>query len=199
MYGFPTPSDVGFSPGETRRALAYAAVGSGLVATFVAEACDWTSAAPLARAALVVAGLRIGAAWHSPRKPGLHRRLAWIAVWSMPTGLAASAVLPDYRVAALHVLFIGGFGLLAFAVGTHVTLGHLGLEEIGFGRPPAVVALAVCFALALAARVAADASHTYFIHLGWAAVCWMIGSGVWLAAFGPKLLRSRAGPASRPS
>jgi uncharacterized protein involved in response to NO len=196
MYGFPPPSDLGSSPEETRKALAYAAVGFGLVATFLAEACGSTRAAPLARAVLVVAGLRIGAAWRSPRKPGLHRRLAWIAVWSMPTGLAAAAMFPDYRVAALHILFIAGFGLLAFAVGTHVTLGHLGLEEVGFGRPPAVVAVAVGFALALAARLAADASHTYFVHLGWAAACWIAGSAVWLAAFGPKLLRLRAGPAS---
>jgi hypothetical protein len=37
----------------------------------------------------------------------------------MPIGLAASGLLPDHRVLALHILFIGGFSLLAFAVATH--------------------------------------------------------------------------------
>ena len=55
--------------------------------------------------------------------------------------------------------------------------------------PPAVVALAVGLALALAARLVADWSDTYFAHLGWAAAGWIGGSAVWLAYFVPKLLR----------
>jgi hypothetical protein len=43
--------------------------------------------------------------------------------------------------------------------------------------------------LALAARLAADASQTYFAHLAWAAGAWIAGSAVWLAFLGPKLLR----------
>jgi hypothetical protein len=53
--------------------------------------------------------------------------------------------------------------------------------------------LGVAFVIALFARLAADASHTYFIHLGWAAAAWIVGSAVWLAFFGPKMLR-RASP-----
>jgi hypothetical protein len=39
------------------------------------------------------------------------------------------------------------------------------------------------------ARLAADASNTYFDHLAWAAGSWLIGSAVWLAFLGPQLLR----------
>jgi hypothetical protein len=48
--------------------------------------------------------------------------------------------------------------------------------------------LAVAFLLAMLARVAADASQTYFEHLGVAAAVWIVGSAVWLAFLGPKLL-----------
>jgi formate/nitrite transporter FocA (FNT family) len=52
-----------------------------------------------------------------------------------------------------------------------------------------VVVLAVAIALALLARLAADSSHTYFEHLASAALCWMVGSAVWLAWLAPRLLR----------
>jgi len=93
-------------------------------------------------------------------------------------------------VPALHILFIGGFSLMAFGVATHVSLGHLNLEQLALGRPPAVIALGGTFILALLIRVAADASDTYLTHLGWAAGIWIVGSGIWLIFFGPKLMRS---------
>ena len=189
MSGAPLPADLGSSPRESAKALGYAAVGFAFLATFVLEAAGWSRGAPLLRGFVDALGIGMTGAWRPPGRPGLHRRLACASVWMMPIGLAASGLFPDYRVAALHILFIGGFGLLAFAVATHVSLGHLGLERLASGRPPAVVALGICFGLALAARVAADASHTYFDHLGWAAACWILGSAVWLGFLGPRLLR----------
>lgn len=189
MSGAPPPADLGSSPRESAKALGYAAVGFAFLATLVLEGAGWSRSAPLLRALVGALGISLAGAWRPPRKPGLHRRLAWASVWMMPIGLAASGLFPDYRVAALHILFIGGFGLLAFAVATHVSLAHLGLERLAAGRPPAVAVLGVCFALALAARVAADLSHTYFDHLGWAAACWILGSATWLGFLGPRLLR----------
>ena len=124
-----------------------------------------------------------------PGKTGVHRKLVWISTWLMPIGLIVSALWPDYRVPALHILFIGGFSLMAFGVATHVSLGHLNLEQLALGRPPAVIALGATFILALLIRVAADASDTYLAHLGWAAAIWIVGSGIWLSFFGPKLMR----------
>jgi uncharacterized protein involved in response to NO len=190
MGGAPPPADVGSSPRETAKAFAYAATGFAFLATFVLEAAGWIRGAPLLRALVDAAGIGVAGAWRPPRKPGLHRRLACASFWMMPIGLAASGILPAYRVPALHILFIGGFGLLAFAVATHVSLAHLGLERLASGRPPAVVVLGISFGLALAARVAADVSNTYFDHLGWAAGCWIFGSAVWLGFICPRLLRS---------
>jgi uncharacterized protein involved in response to NO len=189
IAGAPPPADLGSVPGEGRKAAAYAAAGGLIFASLVLEHAGWVRAAPLGRAAVMASGLGGAGAWRGPGQPGAHRRLVWLAVWLMPIGLAASGLWPDYRVPALHILFIGGFSLLAFAVATHVALTHLGLEALARARPPAVIALGVMFLLAMAARVAADASHTYFAHLGWAAGAWIAGSAIWLAFLGPRLLR----------
>ena len=108
----------------------------------------------------------------------------------MPVGLFASAIWPDYRVPAMHILYIGGFSLMVFGVGSHVAMSHLNMEQLAIGRPPSVIILGAAFVIALCARLAADASNAYFIYLGWAAAVWIAGSAVWLAFFGPKLLRS---------
>lgn len=188
MNGLPPPPDLGSSSRERWRLLAYAAAGITIFASLAGEAGGWDRAGPVLRAAVLV--LTLGRqAGRRPGKPGLHRRLVWIAVWLMPLGLAASAVWPDYRVPALHMLFIGGFSLLAFAVATHVVLGHLDLPGLALGRPPAVAFLGVMLLLAMLARVSADWSDTYFEHLGWASGMWLAGSATWLAFLGPKLLR----------
>lgn len=190
MAGVPPPPDLGTTRIETVKALTYAALGLAVAVSLVLEHAGWIRAGPCLRAVVVAAGFAGGGAWRAPRTPGLHRRLAWLAVWMMPLGLTLSGLWPDYRVPALHILFIGGFSLLVFGVATHVALAHLGLEALALGRPPAVMALGVAFGVALLARVAADWSDSYFAHLGWAAAAWLAGSAAWLAFLGGRLLRT---------
>lgn len=190
MGGGAPPPDLDASPHERRKALAYACGGLLICASLVLESIGWVSVGPLLRAGVVAAGIGLGGgAWRAPAQPGLHRRLVWLAVWLMPPGLIISGLWPDYRVAALHILFIGGFGLMAFGVATHVAFSHLDMERLALGRPAAIAVLGVSFLLALLARLAADVSQSYFDHLAWAAALWLVGSGVWLASLAPKLLR----------
>jgi len=192
MGGAPPPADVGSSPAERWKVAGYAGLGLTILTSLILEAAGWVRLGPLLRAAVVAGGLGIGGgAWRAPGKPGLHRRLAWLAVWMMPLGLVGAGLFPDLRIAALHVLFIGGFSLMGFTVATHVSLTHLDLEELALGRPRAVAVLGFTVLLAMLARVAADLSHTYFDHLGWAAGLWLAGSAVWLAFLGPRLLGLR--------
>lgn len=200
MAGETPPADLGSSPRERGKLAAYALLGVALAASMVVEAFGWVRIGPLFRAAVVVAGLVLGGgAARLPRKPGLHRRLVWLAVWLMPVGLVGAAAAPDLRIAMLHVLFIGGFSLMGFGVATHVSLTHLDLERLALGRPPAVVALGACMVLAMLARVGADFSAGYFAHLAWASALWIVGAGAWLAFLGPRLLgrgpRAAAAPA----
>ena len=189
MGGAAPPPDLGSSPRETRKALAYGIAGATVFASFLVEQSGAVTFGPLLRALAICAAYWLGGALRPPGKPGLHRRFAWLAVWMIPLGLVGSALWPDYRVAALHVVFIGGFGLLAFAVATHVSLTHLGLAELALGRPLAVEVLGASLLLALLARLAADWSDAYFEHLVWAASIWIVGTGFWLAFLAPKLWR----------
>ena len=188
MRGATPPADLGSLPAETRKAVGYALIGVIIVGSMALEAREWVRAAPLLRAAAVALGLGVGGgAWRAVGRPGLHRRLVWVSMWLIPLGLCLSGLMPDYRVPALHVTFIGGFSLLAFGVATHVTLSHLGLERVREGRQPAVAVLGVAVVVAMLARVSADWTDSYFVHLGWAAGVWLAGTAVWLAFVAAKL------------
>ncbi len=190
MSGTPPPPDLGSSPRESWKAIAYATAGTAIFLSLILEQFGFPRIGPLVRAIVVAIGLGIGAgAWRLPGKTGVHRKLVWLATWMMPVGLLASALWPDYRVPALHILFIGGFGLMAFGVATHVSLTHLDLQRSALGRPPAIILMGVAFALALFLRFTADSSENYFQHLGWASAIWIFGSAAWLVFLGPKLLR----------
>jgi uncharacterized protein involved in response to NO len=191
MGGELPPPDLGSAPRETWKALAYAAAGIAIFLSLLLDQLGFERSGPLARAIVVAIGLGFGGgALRLPGKPGAHRKLVWLAVWLMPVGLIASAIWPDYRVPAMHILYIGGFSLLVFGVASHVAMSHLGMEQLALGKPAAVIVLGTAFLIALAARLAADMSNTYFTHLGWAAAVWILGSGIWLAFFGPKMIRS---------
>jgi uncharacterized protein involved in response to NO len=179
MAGAPPPPDLGSSPRERAKAWAYGVAGASILASLVMEHAGW-----------VHLGLALGGgAWRRPARPGLHRRLVWLAVWLTPLGLALSGISPDYRVPALHVLFIGGFSLLAFGVATHVALSHLNLDRERDGSPVAIRIMGAGILVAMLGRVVADWSATYFPHLGAAAATWLIGSAAWLVFLGPRLLR----------
>ncbi len=190
MSGTPPPPDLGSSPRESWKAMAYATAGAAIFASLILEQLGFQRIGPLLRAIVVAIGLGLGGgAWRPPGKTGVHRKLVWLSTRLMPIGLLASALWPDYRVPALHILFIGGFGLMAFGVATHVALSHLDLQRHALGRPPAIIIMGAAFALALFIRFTADASDTYFQHLGWASALWILGSAAWLVFLGPKLLR----------
>ena len=188
MDGSPPPPDLGSSPVETRKALLFAAAGLTIFSSLVLEQIGQAMSGQLLRAAVVATALgRL--ARRAPRKPGLHRGMVWLSVWLIPVGLIVAALWPDYRVPALHLMFIGGFGMMAFGVATHVSFSHLGMQQLSLGRPWPVIALALTFAMSLSARVVADASETYFGHLAWASALWLLGSALWLAYFVPRFLR----------
>jgi len=194
--GSAPPADFGSSRREAWRLAAFAAAGLAIMASMVLEQWGWPRGGPLLRAAVVAVGLGVAGGTWRPAKPGVHRKLVWLAAFLMPVGLFVSGLWPDYRVPALHILFIGGFSLMAFGVATHVAFGHLGMPMQAVGRPAVIVLLGVTFLLATSTRFGADMADRYFDHLGWAAAMWLLGSGAWLAYLGPRLLRKTS--ASQP-
>ncbi len=119
----------------------------------------------------------------------------WLAAWAVPVGLALAAIFPGDRVAWMHVVYIGGFGLLAFAVAAHVALGHGGFESARDGRPWQVLAFGALFAGAMILR--ATVTHVPEMYFGWlaaAAAAWLAGAVVWAVFLVPKMWRPPIAP-----
>ena len=193
MAGEMPPPDLGTSPRVARAAAAYLAAGLAVIATLVAEALGSDRVAPIARGLVVAATLARGAGLRSPLQvAGTNRRVARLAAWLVPVGPIFAGLVPDYRVPALHVTFIGGFGLLALSVGTHVTASHCeGLPVLRDGRSTLVRVVAGSVLLVAAGRVIADATGTYFEHLAAAATLWIAATAVWLVRLTPAWIGRR--------
>ncbi|HEY5992917.1 MAG TPA: NnrS family protein, partial [Candidatus Udaeobacter sp.] len=107
------------------------------------------------------------------------------------SGLFLPAVLPPYRVANLHLTFIGGFSIIVFTVSTRVILGHAGESYLFQKRLRFLIGALALLLVAMITRVAAD-----FIlparnsHLAYAALIWLLAAIVWAWALVPKLFLS---------
>lgn len=108
---------------------------------------------------------------------------------SLLAGLALWALLPAYRLPALHVVFIGGVNLAIFTVATRVILGHSGnLGMVGRRMAWLVLAL-VAMLVAMVSRFVADFGPLRNEHLLWGAVSWLIATGLWAAIILPHITR----------
>jgi len=102
------------------------------------------------------------------------------------------AILPGYRVPAMHVLFIGGFTVAVFSVGTRVVLGHSGnLHLLGTRRWFFLVALLLLI-VAMISRFTADFVATRNEHLIGAAICWLVATALWALLVLPYVTRSES-------
>ncbi len=141
------------------------------------------------RFALVTATMLAGIRAHRwPIAPGLNRRLVWIAFWLLPAGLGLAAIFPAYKVAMLHVMFVGGFSLLAFSISSHVIAIHGGRTDLTFRKPWQVWGFGALFLVAMLTRVTADLfSESYWVHIGGAAGVWILALMFWGAFLLPNL------------
>ena len=193
--GVPPPAAP--SPGDADRRAAHLLAAAMYVASFWMEAFVSPRLGFGVRAVVTLAVLVATAHIHlRPVLPGFHRRLVWLAAWMLPLGNAVVAVLPQYRRAGLHIIFIGCFGLMALAVGLHVVLTHGNRQEALGRRPWQAVAMAVLLLIALAQRIMVDVDpeHVY-LWLGGAAACFLAATLMWTALVWPALRGEPAGHA----
>ena len=125
-----------------------------------------------------------------PRVKSIFSFMLWISFLMVALGSWGEFFFPDYRVIMLHFIFLGGFSLMTFAVGTVVVLSHAG-EGGKLYRPlPVLWLVLICVLGSLALRVSADWFPVeYFDLLGKAAVIWLIGALSWLLFILPKVFR----------
>jgi uncharacterized protein involved in response to NO len=142
------------------------------------------------RTIVVTLVLFLNRAWpRPPRARDLYVWLLWISMWMVVSGHWAVILFPRYRVEMLHIVFIGGFSLMTFAVGTMVVMGHAGESEKLRGPLWILWIVLAGLVFALGFRVAAAFFPVkYFKFLGIASVFWLFAAGSWFIFILRKLL-----------
>lgn len=174
-----------------RRVLIHAGAGAALACSFVLEGAGRLPLAYALRAAVVTGEL----AWTTQfyRRPAVsagYVHLLWASLWLLVIGLWGAALLSSYRAAMLHLVFLGGFSLMAFAVGTMVVFSHSGQGQRLQQPLWALRLVGSGIAMAIVARLAAEwLPQALFPLLGVAAACWSIAGLSWLWLILPLVLR----------
>ncbi|MEO6871118.1 MAG: NnrS family protein [Chthoniobacterales bacterium] len=176
-----------------RRGAALAAgCAAALWISFLLETLDWT------RSAAVLRGLTTlfyfvtqGHLFRRGLKRTFLSRVFEFGAALLIAGLFLPAFLPTYRVANLHVVFLGGFSIILFTVSTRVILGHTGQSHLFRQRLRFLITALAFLVLAMLARISAD----FFpversSHLIYAAFLWLLAAATWLWALGPRLSQS---------
>ena len=125
---------------------------------------------------------------HWPKIQETYVRLLWLSIGFLLIGNWMVVIMPLYRKAMLHFVFVGGFSLMTFAVATMVIYSHsgdlAGLRKTMWSLRIVLIGVVV----ALATRVASDfIPKTYFLHLGVASFVWIATGLIWLYCMIPKL------------
>jgi uncharacterized protein involved in response to NO len=191
LFGREMPLSLQTRRIRRRRVAVHLLSAGAMLVSFALEGLGWIRPAYLLRAAVVTAMWEWSVSLrHPPRVTALYARLLWVALWLVVAGLWGAGLWPRYRIAMLHVTFVGGFSLMAFAVGTMVCLSHAG-ESQRLQRPVwALRVVAAALGVAMAARVLADFLPSHFFPLlAGASIAWMIGGVSWLAFIAPYVVR----------
>lgn len=114
-----------------------------------------------------------------------------LALFSIPSGYALMAFLPQHAYALLHLVLVSGFSLLTFIVASRVILGHSGQSEKFRARLWPVTAMTWLVILAMVTRVTADwMPHIRLSHYGYAAGAWVLAILVWAIWLLPSVRRA---------
>lgn len=177
-------------PSWLKRARGPAAAGVAIWISFVVETLGWPRAAALLRAGAAAAWLILGAGLFRKREnPPFLAQCFRVGAVFLLLGLASPIFLPAPRLAWMHMIFIGGFSVIVFTVGTRVVLGHSGNSQF-FARRwlPFLVGAAALLIVAMFSRVGAEFNApARNEHLVYAALAWIAATALWLGALLPKL------------
>jgi uncharacterized protein involved in response to NO len=187
----PDPADAGpesrmLPPGWISRAAFAAGVGVIVDLTLVAEAF-WGSA--------IARWVRLGAvlAYLIVRMPRRGRSFLGgclrVGIAAVVAGIGVEALWPQYRIGALHIVFISGFSFIVLTVAIRVVFGHSGNAHLFRRRLPFFVIVAVLLFFATLSRYVAElAPKARTIHLVAAAICWLIAALLWMVKVIPKVV-----------
>ena len=186
----PEPSDLQIAAASwVKRAAIALLTGVVIWISFLFEALGWIRAAALLRGLTTLTYFVMqGHLFEKPSGPPFLAHCFRLGALLLVTGLLLPVALPGYRLANLHLTFIGGFSIVLFTVSTRVIIGHAGQSHLFRKRLPFLVAALALLMVAMIARVGADfMPPARNSHLVYAALIWLVAAGVWFVALGPKL------------
>lgn len=174
-----------FTPEWKRRSAFNALIGIAIVASFFLESVAPSRAASWLRVAAIAVYLALRTPWRGRTFLANYLRISLLFIFA---GFMTIALWPGYRIGELHIVFVTGFNLIVFTVATRVVLGHAGQLARLQTRLWFFIIMSALLFLAMVSRVTADlAPRARTIHLLAAAICWLIGSAIWIAKVIPKI------------
>lgn len=173
------------------RALIAAGCGAALVATYVVEALGGPLAGSIIRFTIAASFVLWQIPLKYPRNVGTLGRIIQFAVLMLLAGLLLPGLFPTYRLAMLHLLFIGGFNLITLCVANWVIFAHSGIIHRARGRLRYGLWMLGLVCLALATRISADfLLDNRLSHLTYAALAWILGIGIWAWNVVPRVFKA---------
>ncbi|MCP5522304.1 MAG: NnrS family protein [Verrucomicrobiales bacterium] len=174
------------------QAMGAMAVGGAVLASFGIEAAGHYRLAHGLRFAVASAyPLAQQAGLHAPRAGGPFSFSVRLALTAVAAGYLAVTLFPPFRVALLHVTFMGGFALLTLVVATRVVFGHGGHAAAFQARNRWLYVTVGVLVLAMATRVSGDFWPAILIsHYVYGALCWIAAVLFWGVRVLPKVLRT---------
>jgi uncharacterized protein involved in response to NO len=183
------PMNLNQERGRAGRLALAVAVGLTVDASFVLELFGANAAIGWVRCLGAAAYVVFTLPW---RRSNLLAAMLRMSMSAIIAGLALLALLPAYRLSALHVVFIGGFSMAVFAVATRVVLGHSGRIDLLRRRRWPIIATIVLLILAMISRFAGDFVATRNEHLIGGALGWLLAAIVWSVFVLPHVFEAEA-------
>lgn len=128
--------------------------------------------------------------WRPIAKKNAVNAIFRFSCWIVPLGLWIVFLFPKFRIAGLHLVFIGGFGLMILSFGLLVVINHSARKEDLFSRLILFRVAAILILFSALTRFFADVFSEHYIPLiRGSAVLWVASSVLWLIETQPRLLR----------
>ncbi|MCO6432335.1 MAG: NnrS family protein [Deltaproteobacteria bacterium] len=106
-----------------------------------------------------------------PRSRTVIGILAAVSLWCMPLGILLAGMFPEHASGMLHLLYIGGFGLLILTIGAQVISTHGGVHRFWEIYKNGAILIGVTVAASVVVRMSATLfPQHYFLLLGTAAM-----------------------------
>lgn len=112
-----------------------------------------------------------------------------VSALSILLGTLGTWLFPSYRLEALHLLYVSGFGLLTIMVASRIILSHSGHDlQLEFKNWFIKLPMGLILLAAVTRVSALFVSGGYERHLAYAALSFLVGCLLWSYFFLPKLL-----------